>query len=258
MATVVAFLAHPDDEVLTAAGTLAQAAAEGHRTVLVVATDGLMGARPASGEPPRLAELRASAAVLGVARVECLGYANGGGGQHLYPDPPDRVRFPRADTEEAAERLAVILRAENADVLLVHDASGGYGHRDHIAAHRVGVRAAELAGVPRLLAATMPRELVTGLGRAARLLRLPFGYDARTLRTAYTPRADITHAIPVRRWAARKRAALAAHRSQVTGTGRSARVFAALLRLPAPVFGLLFAREWFAEIPVPGRNPARR
>ena len=40
MATVVAFHAHPDDEVVLTGGTLARAAARGHRVVLVVATDG--------------------------------------------------------------------------------------------------------------------------------------------------------------------------------------------------------------------------
>jgi LmbE family N-acetylglucosaminyl deacetylase len=47
MVTVVAFHAHPDDEVLLTGGTLARLAAEGHRVVIVVATDGIMG--PASG-----------------------------------------------------------------------------------------------------------------------------------------------------------------------------------------------------------------
>ena len=65
MATVVAFHAHPDDEVLLTGGTLARLAAEGHRTVVVVACCGGLGDDPET----RLAELRASAARLGVARV---------------------------------------------------------------------------------------------------------------------------------------------------------------------------------------------
>ncbi|REK90172.1 PIG-L family deacetylase [Streptomyces inhibens] len=247
MATVVTFPAHPDDEVLHTGGTLARAAAHGHRTVIVVATDGLMDAVPKDGEAPRLVELRTSATVLGVARVAHLGYANSGHGKDLYPDPPDRARFVRAETEEAAERLAAILREENADVLLIHDANGGYGHRDHVKAHRVGKRAAELAGVPRVLEATMPREVVSRLVRLVRLLRLPFRYDPEVLRIAYSPREAITHTVDVRRFAAQKQAALAAHRSQLTGPGRSSPVFRALVRLPSPVFGLLLGREWFVE-----------
>ncbi|MCW2902202.1 MAG: hypothetical protein JWO67_4467 [Streptosporangiaceae bacterium] len=108
MATVLAFHAHPDDEVLMTGGTLARAAAEGHRVVIVVATDGVMGAASES-EPARMGELRASAAVLGAARVVHLGYADSGNGGVLHPDPPDRTRFVRADPQEAAERLAAVL-----------------------------------------------------------------------------------------------------------------------------------------------------
>jgi LmbE family N-acetylglucosaminyl deacetylase len=49
-------------------GTLARAATEGHRVVIVVATDGLMDAAP-EGEAPRVGELRATAAVSGAART---------------------------------------------------------------------------------------------------------------------------------------------------------------------------------------------
>ena len=54
--------------------------------------------------------------------------------------------FWQADVDEAAERLAAILREEDADVLTIYDDHGGYGHPDHIQVHRVGSRAAELAG----------------------------------------------------------------------------------------------------------------
>jgi LmbE family N-acetylglucosaminyl deacetylase len=78
MATVVAFHAHPDDEALLTGGTLARLAADGHRVVIVVATDGVVQAAPAPGAPSRLDELRASAEMLGAARVEHLGYATAG------------------------------------------------------------------------------------------------------------------------------------------------------------------------------------
>jgi LmbE family N-acetylglucosaminyl deacetylase len=109
--------AHPDDEALLTSGILAGAAAVGHRVVIVVATDGHVTA-VSDAAPARLGELRASAAVLGVYRVEHLGYADSGHGAILYPDPPDRRRFVRAGTEEAAGRLAALLRQEHADVLL--------------------------------------------------------------------------------------------------------------------------------------------
>lgn len=249
MATIVAFHAHPDDEVLLSGGTLAGLADAGHRTVVVVATDGHMDETPADGAP-RLAELRAAAKVLGVARVVHLGYADSGHGAVLYPDPPDRPRFMRASIEEAAGRLAAVLRDERADLLLSYDANGGYRHRDHIRVHEVGARAAELAGVERVLEATLPRETVTRLVRLIRLLRLKFGHDDATLRTAFSPRSAITHTIDVRGYARRKQAALAAHASQL-GRGRGGAVFRAMVGLPAPVFGMLLGREWYAEAGAP-------
>jgi len=247
MATVLAFHAHPDDEVLMTGGTLARAAAEGHRVVIVVATDGATG--PVSdGESPRMDELRASAAVLGAARVAHLGYADSGNGKVLDPDPPDRARFVRADPKEAAERLAVILRAENVDVLLSYDANGGYGHRDHVRVHEVGRRAADLAGVEQLLEATIPRDLIVRVLRLVDRLRIPLRHDAVAPGTAYSPRSAITHRVNVRKFARQKQAALAAHRSQVTGTGRLAPIMRTLTRLPVPLFGLLLGREWFIDV----------
>ncbi|WAL69098.1 PIG-L family deacetylase [Amycolatopsis cynarae] len=252
MASIVAFHAHPDDEVLLTGGTLARAAADGHRVVIVVATD-TMSPVPDGSVPDRLAELRASAEILGVHRVEHLGYADSGHGPVLYPDPPDRQRFARADTEEAAARLAALLREERADVLLSYDANGGYGHRDHVKVHEVGRRAAELAGVGRVLEATLPREVIVRLVRVIRLLRIPFRYDAEALDTAYSPRCAITHSFDVRGFARQKQGALAAHRSQVAGTGRVAPVLRLLVRLPVGVFALLLGREWFADAS-PGRG----
>ena len=111
MATVVAFHAHPDDEVLLTGGTIARLAAEGHRVVIVVACDGDVWAGPGQGQ--RLAELRASAAILGAGRVVHLGYADSGHGPVLFEDPPGRIRFVRADAGEAAGRLAALLAEED-------------------------------------------------------------------------------------------------------------------------------------------------
>lgn len=243
MATVVAFHAHPDDEVILTGGTLARAAAAGHRIVLVTATDGRME----DEDDFRLNELRCSANILGVHRVECLGYADSGYGPDFYPDPRGRVRFGRADVDAAAQRLADILRDEGADLLLSYERNGGYGHRDHVQVHQVGKRAAELAATPRVLEATMPRELLRRTSDLARLLRLPAPYDPNIIRTAYAPRATITHRISVFRFARQKRDAFAAHQSQIGSSGLAARMFGILLRLPPQVFGLIFPYEWFVD-----------
>ena len=247
MATVVAFHAHPDDEVLLTGGTLARLAAEGHRVVVVVATDGAVQA-----PNNRLDEFRRSAAILGAARAEHLGYADSGRGPLLYPDPPGRVRFVRADVGEAAGRLAALLREEHADLLLSYDPGGGYGHRDHVRVHVVGARAAELTGI-RVLEATAPRELAVRVFTVLSRLGGPASlYTREEASAAGTPRAAITHRVNVRRYGARKQAALAAHRSAIYGRGRSNHAFRLAVALPAPVFGLLAGREWFAE---PGAAP---
>ena len=244
MRTVLAFHAHPDDEVLLTGGTLARLACEGNRVVVVVATDGSM--RETSDR--RLAELRASTAALGVARVVHLGYADSGHGPLFYPDPPDRTRFARAPVAEAAARLAAIIREEEATLLLSYDANGGYGHRDHVKVHEVGALAASLAGGVRVLEATFPRELFSWLYWPIWLLRLVVRVGYGDIRCGGSPRAAITHRVNVRRYAARKQAALAAHTSQL-GRGRAGRLMTLLVRAPAPVFALLLGREWFAERP---------
>ncbi len=261
-ATIVAVNAHPDDEALLQAGTLAKAAAAGHRVVLAVATDGDQGLTSTAyrggggptpdGVPPlgarRLAELEASAAALGAARVVHLGYADSGMVGDVPPDPPDRVRFLRADPAEAAARVAELLRAERADVVLGYDANGGYGHRDHVRVHEVVRRAALLAQTPVLLESTIPRDLLArAVAALAKVYRFPPDFDPTLFQRAFSPAREITHRIDVRRYAGAKRAAMAAHASQAAADDGADRTLAAFLRIPPPLFGLIFGREWYVD-----------
>ncbi len=252
--TLLAFHAHPDDEALLTSGTMARAAADGHRVVLVVATDGDLGLAASeygAGEDlgaRRMGELRRSAQALGVARVEHLGYADSGLDPDQHDDPPGRVRFVRADVTEAAERLATILREEQADVLLSYDRNGGYGHPDHVRVHEVGALAADRAGTPRVLEATVPRDAICrAIDLAARVYRFPPGFDRSSFDRAFSARADITHRISVRRHIAQKRASMRAHASQGSADGGADRTLAAFLRIPRPVYDLVFGREWFVD-----------
>lgn len=254
--TVVSFHAHPDDEALYTSGTLARAVADGHRVVLVVATSGESGlaAETSPGERAlaerRVDELTASASEIGCSRVVLLGYGDSGFDGTAQPE---RRAFASADVEEAARRLADILISENADVLTTYDAAGGYGHADHKQVHRVGARAAVIAGTPVVLEATADRTL---LRRALRLLRglrwlLP-GLFIPDGEAAYTDRRDITHRIDIRRQLPVKRAAIAAHVSQATAPS-GVRTLSLILKLPRPVFDRAFRHEWYVEC---GRVPS--
>jgi LmbE family N-acetylglucosaminyl deacetylase len=251
--TLVTFHAHPDDEALLTSGTLARAAAEGHRVVLVVATDGDLGLSSrdftADGDlgGTRLTELQTSARALGIARVEYLGYGDSGMTGEIPADLPGRQRFCRADPQEAAERLARILTEESADVLTSYDPRGGYGHRDHIRVHEVGALAAELAGTPRVLQATVPRDLlVHAINLVARFYRFPPDFDIDSYRRAYSARDEINYRISVWKHARAKRASMRAHASQAVADGGD-RTLAMMLKIPRPVYDLVFGHEWFVE-----------
>ncbi|SHG02039.1 PIG-L deacetylase family protein [Streptoalloteichus hindustanus] len=249
----VFFHAHPDDEALLTAGTMARLAAEGHRVVLVVATAGEQGlaAPEAVGEGSlgtvRTAELHASAKALGCARVEFLGYADSGLDGAAVAAPGGPTPFASADVEEAATRLADLLREENASLLTTYDPAGGYGHPDHVRVHHVGARAAEIAGTPVVLEATVDRDLLLrGLRLASKVYPFPPEFDPRTFETAYSPRAAITHKVDVRRYTPAKRQSMAAHVTQATG-GDSTRTLAALLRIPRPLFRWTLGTEWYVQ-----------
>lgn len=252
--TVVAVNAHPDDEALLMAGTLAKAAAQGDRVVLVVATDGDLGLTSAEhrddgrlGER-RLAELQASADAIGAHRVVHLGYADSGMGPEVFPDPPGRTRFINADREQVADEIADVLREEHADVVIGYDRNGGYGHRDHVRVHEVVRLAAARADTPLLLEATVPRDTICrAIDLVGRVYRFPPDFDAQSFHRAYSPREEITHRIDVHRHIGAKRAAMRAHASQAAADGGADRTLAAFLRIPRPLYDLVFGREWFLD-----------
>ncbi|MEV5484032.1 MULTISPECIES: PIG-L family deacetylase [Streptomyces] len=255
--TCLFFHAHPDDEALLTAGTMAGLARRGHRVVLVLATAGERGLTSTALQDSglggvRRAEAHASARILGCARVAFLGYADSGHvGTPAAPAPGGAQPFASADVGEAAGRLAALLAEEHADLLTVYDPAGGYGHPDHVQVHRVGYRAAQLAGTPVVLEATVDRTLLLrGLRAASWVHRFPPQFDRDSFRQAYGARADITHRIPVKRYWRAKRASLAAHLSQAQG-GDSERTLAALGRLPGPAFRQVLGTEWYIQRGLP-------
>jgi LmbE family N-acetylglucosaminyl deacetylase len=275
MGTLVLFHAHPDDEAIATGGTMALAAAAGHDVVLVVATRGEQGEPVpgvlAPGEAlweRRVAETHASAALLGVSEVVFLGYEDSGMMGEPTNDNP--ACFWQADPDEAADRLAAVLESVGADVLTCYDAHGGYGHPDHIQVHRVGHLAARRAGLgggssASLFEATMNRTRMTELmAAAAELLESPdadvgahetSGAEATAADVASepdfgTPEEGITHAIDVTTVLDAKRAAMAAHASQVAADSF-------FLTLPDDAFAAAFGTEWFIlpDAPRPAGGP---
>lgn len=244
---MVTFHAHPDDEAIGTGGVMRKAADEGHRVVLVVATRGEHGETPdgllADGEQlaqRRVAETMAAAAMLGVARVEFLGYLDSGMVGSATNDA--QGSFWTAPVDEAAKKLAAILDEERADILTCYDDNGGYGHPDHVQVHRVGLRAAELAGTPRVYQNTMNRDetIRTMLAFAQQAAaeagtELP---DITDLDGFGKPESEITTAVDVTPYLEVKRRAMRAHASQIGEESL-------FLRMPPEAFRLSFGTEWF-------------
>jgi len=253
--SVVFLHAHPDDEAIFTGGTMALLAAAGWRTVLVLATEGELGA-PSSLVGPevplgvrRVAETARAAERLGSARVELLGYHDSG----MAGDPANTApgAFAMASVDEAAERLRRILVEEDAAALVTYDEGGGYGHPDHVQAHRVGIRAAAEAGAATVYEATVDREylhfvethLVIEASRSARPAgRAVLGLAASTIGLA-TVEIDCT--VDVRPVLATKRQAMADHASQIPDA-------CSAMRLPESDFAAVYGFEWYARRGPPG------
>jgi LmbE family N-acetylglucosaminyl deacetylase len=246
MATLVSFHAHPDDECIACGGVIRKASDEGHRVALVVATRGEHGERPegllAQGEElwqRRVTETYESAKILGAHRVEFLGYTDSGMmGEPANEEPGS---FWTASVDEAAKKLAALLNEENADVLTCYDDNGGYGHPDHIQVHRVGMRAAELAGTRRVYQWTMNRDhILRGSSQFAEQaseagLDLPDPTDDENFGK---PESLLTAAVDVTPCLEHKRRAMRAHASQI-----SEQSF--FLAMPEDAFRYAFGTEWF-------------
>ena len=248
MGTIVSFHAHPDDEAIASGGTLARAAAAGHRVVLVFATRGELG-EPVPGvlEPGeqlamrRSAECYTSAAALGAKRVEFLGFTDSGMMGEPSNDAP--FCFWQADVEYAARTLAVLLDQEEPDVLTIYDDNGVYGHPDHIQVHRVGKRAGELSAVPVVAQGTVNRDwMQRGFRESGREGDVPPNMGK--------PESEITHRVEAVDFVGQKRESMRAHASQMAPDHF-------LLALPDAMFALGMGTEFYIvdEPPSPAAAP---
>jgi N-acetyl-1-D-myo-inositol-2-amino-2-deoxy-alpha-D-glucopyranoside deacetylase len=191
--------------------------------VLVTATRGEVGeiynmdeavSRPRLGEI-RTEELRAADEILGVDRQEFLGYRDSG--MVDTTDNKDPRSFHQAPLEEAAQKLAVLLREERPDVVLTYGEDGVYGHPDHIKAHLVTNAAIDLVeheglGVKKLYYTAIPRSMMQAfVEQMPEEAQRAMGGN---MRIAGTPDELVTTRVDVHDYVERKRAAFRAHVSQ--------------------------------------------
>lgn len=181
--TLLAVLAHPDDESFGMGGTLALYASRGYEVYLICATRGEVGTVDAhflqgfaSIAELRESELRCAAAQLGLKEVFFLDYHDSG--MTTSDDPQAQINAP---LEEVAGRVLEIMRRLQPTVLLTFDPIGGYRHPDHIHIHQATVMAMERAlaegfGPARLYFHTIPRGF---LRFGVRLIRLLGGDPTR-------------------------------------------------------------------------------
>jgi LmbE family N-acetylglucosaminyl deacetylase len=246
--TLMAVHAHPDDEVLSTGGLLARCAAEGIRTVLVTCTNGEQGddsggVKP--GEPGhdaeevarrRLAEVRESAGILAVEHLELLGYRDSG--MEGWSTNEDPRAFANVPLEDSAGRLAELMERYRPQVVVTYDENGGYGHPDHIQAHRIAVAATEKTGIPdKLYYTAIPRSGIAKMFEVAKAAGVDVGFEPPD--DFGVPDEMITSVVDVAPYAARKVKALEAHASQ------GENIF--FLRLPEEVQHMVFANETFVR-----------
>ena len=136
---VLAIFAHPDDEVICGAGTLALCAERGDRVTLVCATRGELGpivnealsTRAMLGEV-RERELRQSCAALGIAQLEILGLPDSGVSWAAYE-------------QHTLPKLVHIIRRDRPAMLISFGPDGIYGHPDHVAMSELACEARRAA-----------------------------------------------------------------------------------------------------------------
>ncbi|MFD2767390.1 N-acetyl-1-D-myo-inositol-2-amino-2-deoxy-alpha-D-glucopyranoside deacetylase [Micromonospora eburnea] len=231
--------AHPDDESIGTGSTMAHYAAAGAHVTLVTCTLGEEGeihvpelAQLAAAEADqlggyRLGELAAACAALGVTDHRFLGGAGryrDSGMMGLATNEHPRA-FWQADLDEAAGQLLEVMREVRPQVLITYDANGFYGHPDHIQAHRVAMRAVELAAAEGIAPAkvywtAMPRSVLeAGLNSFTEASDNPFaGIDSVDDLPFGTPDPEIAACIDATDQHAAKEAAMRAHATQIPAT----------------------------------------
>jgi N-acetyl-1-D-myo-inositol-2-amino-2-deoxy-alpha-D-glucopyranoside deacetylase len=234
--------AHPDDETITTGATMARYAAEGVAVTLLTCTlgeegeilDPRLGQLAANAADQlggyRVGELRAALAAVGVTDHRFLGGAGRFRDSGMLGSPANGHprAFWRADSDparfaEAVSAAADVVRDVRPHVVLTYDSNGGYGHPDHIMAHRVATAAVQQAAAPgpgswevaKLYWTAMPASVLRHEVAAVRAADTPCA-DPDPARLQNVPDRLVTTAIDVTGFVDAKVEALRAHRTQIT------------------------------------------
>jgi N-acetyl-1-D-myo-inositol-2-amino-2-deoxy-alpha-D-glucopyranoside deacetylase len=231
--------AHPDDETITTGATIARYAAEGVTVTLLTCTLGELGeilvpeyAGLAADRADqlggfRIGELSAAARALGVSDHRFLGGAGRWRDSGMIDTDAnkDPRAFWRCDSDEAAFRDAVeqavdVIRETRPQVLITYDPRGGYGHPDHVMAHRVATAAVDEAAraghwtVEKVYWVVTPESVLRRGVEAAAGSAFTAPGDGSELGYGW-PDGEVSTAIDAESWIGAKVEALRAHATQV-------------------------------------------
>jgi len=188
----------------------------------------------------RQAELEKSCAVLGVDHLELLGYADSGMMGWDANDAPGS--FWTTPVDEAAGRLAELMRRYQPDVVVTYDENGFYGHPDHIQAHRITMAAVAATELPaKVYWTTVPQSAFAEFGRVMRELGADWDEpEDGAVPDIGVPDEQVTTWVDTRAFSGQKYDALAAHASQ------GENIF--FLRMGRDRFGELMGTETFIRV----------
>ena len=223
-ASLLAVFAHPDDETLRCGGTLAKYAALGADVHLICLTRGEMGRNtdPTLSDvdlpTQRERELQEACRLLGIHSPIFLGYHDSGRADRLQRDDP--LTTINADPIEMERRILDVIERTRPQVMVTFDPHGMYGHPDHLVAHRVATAAYASSGfkqvrVQRLFYTVQSREEMERLQSPGHQGGQPLSVLSGLAPETYAVcGCTIAAEIDIHEFAARKRAALFAHRTQ--------------------------------------------
>ena len=232
--------AHPDDETINNGVTMAKYAASGAQVTLVTCTRGEEGevlvtelANLASDKDDKLGEhreieLKDAMDELGIKDFRFLGAPSKKWRDSGMMGTPANDRgdvFWQADLDEASNELVKIILEIKPQVLITYDEFGGYGHPDHIKAHRVAMRAAELAAnqgwqVNKIYWNTMPRSVIQmGIEKMKEVGSDFFGAESADDLPFAKPDELVSTVVNAPEYVPAKLAAMKAHATQISVDG---------------------------------------